>query len=340
MLKVVRGLEMIHDVSVIICAYTEERWSDLGAAVASIQQQSTTPREIIVVIDHNKALFERARATFPRVEVIENSEPKGLSGARNSGIAVAQGTLVAFLDDDAVAEHDWLELLCACCQDAQVLGAGGVVKPLWSVKRPTWFPAEFYWVVGCSYQHLPEQRTVVRNPYGGCFCIRRAVFESVGGFRNGIGRVGTHPMGGEETELCIRATQKWPDKVFFFEPHARIHHRVSAQRATARYFRSRCYAEGLSKAIVSWYVGAGDSLATERKYTYQMLPQGIMRGIKDALFHLDITGLLRVGAILLGFCFTAAGFMIGTILQHATPHKKSRIEVLINAPLHPISVPK
>ena len=78
------------DVSVIICAYTEERWDDIIAGVKSLQQQTAPPREIIMVIDHNPSLLERVRANIPNVIAIENSEPQGLSGARNSGIAVAQ----------------------------------------------------------------------------------------------------------------------------------------------------------------------------------------------------------------------------------------------------------
>ncbi len=310
-------VDVARDVSIVICAYTEERWSDLLAAVASIQQQSIPPREILVVIDHNRQLFERAQAHISGVVVIESGEPKGLSGARNSGIAMTQGTLIAFLDDDAIAEPDWLERLCDCCQDSQILGAGGIVEPLWAGRLPDWFPKEFYWVVGCTYQDLPEAATaVVRNPYGGCICIRREVFEEVGGFRNGIGRVGAYPMGGEETELCIRATQYWPHRVFLCEPRARIHHHISVYRASWRYFRSRCYAEGLSKAAVSRYVGAKDSLSSERTYICQMLPRGIMHGLRDALFHLDLTGFLRVGAIVVGFTMTTIGYLIGTVSQH------------------------
>jgi len=213
------------DVSVIICAYTEERWHDLVAAVESIQRQSVLPREIIVVIDHNACLLERVRAHIPDVIVTENYEPQGLSGARNSGVAIAQGTLIAFLDDDATAEPDWLIRLTCCCEDSQVLGAGGTVEPLWLSERPAWFPEEYYWVVGCTYRGLPEKLTVVRNPFGGCTCIRREVFEVVGGFRHSIGRVGGRPMGGEETEFCIRAKQRWPQKFFLYEPQAKIHHR-------------------------------------------------------------------------------------------------------------------
>ncbi len=304
------------DVSVIICAYTEERWHDLVAAVESIQRQSVLPREIIVVIDHNACLLERVRAHIPDVIVTENYEPQGLSGARNSGVAIAQGTLIAFLDDDATAEPDWLIRLTCCCEDSQVLGAGGTVEPLWLSERPAWFPEEYYWVVGCTYRGLPEKLTVVRNPFGGCTCIRREVFEVVGGFRHSIGRVGGRLMGGEEAEFCIRARQHWPQKFFLYEPRAKIHHRIPSHRTNWRYFWSRCYAEGLSKAVVASYVGTKDALASERTYILRTLSQGIVRGLADALHRDDLTGLARAGAIMFGLMVTMAGYLAGsTFLQ-------------------------
>lgn len=301
------------DVSVIICAYTEERWHHLVAAVESIQQQSIPVCEIIVVIDHNPALLKRVRMQIPGILAIENNEARGLSGARNSGIAAVRGTLIAFLDDDAMAEPDWLAWLSSCCGDPQVLGAGGRVEPSWLSKRPAWFPEEFYWVVGCSYLGLPETRAVVRNPFGGCTCYWREVFEVTGGFRNGIGRIGSRPLGCEETELCVRAKQHWPEKVFLCEPRARIHHFVPASRTSWRYFRSRCYAEGLSKAVVAQYVGARDGLASERNYTFRTLPKGVLRGLRDGLFRLDLAGFLRSGAIIAGFVITSVGYLIGII---------------------------
>jgi len=316
------------DVSVLICAYTEKRWDDLVDAVASVQQQSIPPHEIIVIIDHNPVLLERARAHISGIIVIENNEPQGLSGARNSGIAAAQGALIAFLDDDATAEPDWLARLCRCCEDPQVMGTGGTVEPQWLSKQPLWFPEEFYWVLGCTYQKRPDKPIIVRNPFGGCTCYRRELFEAVGGFRNEIGRIGTRPMGGEETELCIRAKQHWPDKIFLYEPQARIHHRIPATRATWRYFRSRCYSEGLSKAIIAQFVGSKDGLEAERSYILSNLARGVRHGVKNALFHHDMIGLAQAAAIVAGLTITMTGYFVGSLTRFFT-HNQTPAQVQI-----------
>jgi glycosyltransferase involved in cell wall biosynthesis len=308
-------LDKILDVSVVICAYTQERWQDLIAAVESVQHQTLLPCEIVVVIDHNPQLLQLARANLLGTVVIENQNTQGLSGARNSGLAIARGAFIAFLDDDATAEKDWLELLYRSCQDSDVLGVGGTVEPHWLSRQPVWFPREFYWVLGCTYQCLPEQPMVVRNPFGGCTCYRMELFEVVGGFRSEIGRVGKRPLGCEETELCIRARQHWPQKKFLYEPRAKIHHRIPFSRTTWRYFRSRCYAEGLSKAVVTKFVGAGDGLSTERTYMLRALPYGVWRGLVDGFVRLDFTGLLRAGAIIAGLGFTIAGYITGTYFK-------------------------
>ena len=310
------------DISVIICAFTEERWDATVAAIESAQQQTLPPDEVILVIDHNPALLERARTTITGIIALENSEPQGLSGSRNSGLAVAHGAFIAFLDDDAIAELDWLEKLHKRCTDPQTLGTGGAVDPLWLSAQPSWFPEEFYWVIGCSYRGLPETFATVRNLYGGCGCWRKEVFDDVGNFRHGIGRVGSIPRGCEETELCIRARQRWPERVFLYEPAARIKHQVPAKRATWGYFRSRCYGEGLSKAAISRFVGAKDGLSTERSYTLRTLPLGVLRGLSDALLRRDPSGIGRATAIVVGLLTTTSGYVAGSIQQQMALRKQ------------------
>ena len=303
--------ETAHDISVIICAYTEERWYDLAAAVKSVQQQTIQPCQIIVVIDHKPDLLIRAQEQLKGVFVVENTEERGLSGARNSGIAVAKSEIIAFLDDDAIANSNWLLLLSEEFSDPQILGIGGKVIPLWSDNDPAWLPEEFYWVVGCTYRGLPQNVQKIRNPVGANMAFRREVFRTVGGFRSTIGRKGTHPVGCEETELCIRANQYWPQGIFLYLPEAKVFHRVSGNRTSFRYLCERCFAEGWSKAVIASYVGAKDSLSSEFTYTLRTLPLGIVRGCTQALFGHDFAGFARAGAIIAGLTLTTFGYLIG-----------------------------
>ena len=302
-----------YSITVIICAYTMERWEDLLAAVASLHKQTQPADQIIIVVDHNPQLFELAQQTFTDITVVENRACRGLSGARNTGIALAHGSHLAFLDDDAEADTNWLEQLLAHCEDPEVLGVGGRVIPRWLSRQPKWFPSEFYWVIGCTYQPLPPAPIVVRNPYGGCTCIKQEVFQEIGGFTEGIGRIGTNGMGGEETELSIRAGQRWPDKKFLYEPQAYIHHRIPAKRASWQYFLSRCHAEGLSKATISKHVGARDGLSSERTYMLRTLPLGVLKDLTDVVLHGDLYGFSRAGVIIVGLAMTTVGYLKGTL---------------------------
>src|SRR5215213_3661154 len=92
------------DISVVICAYSDLRWEQLGAAIASLRQQTVRPLEVVLVVDHNPVLERRIRDRWPEHVVVPSEETPGLSGARNTGVRVAKGSVVAFLDDDACAD--------------------------------------------------------------------------------------------------------------------------------------------------------------------------------------------------------------------------------------------
>jgi glucosyl-dolichyl phosphate glucuronosyltransferase len=296
--------------SVVICAYTEDRWDDLAAAVCSALTQEPAPTEVIVVCDHNPRLLQRVRRELPEAVAVPNREQPGLSGARNSGVAAARGDVIAFLDDDAEAAPGWLARLIAAYDDPRVAGVGGSVEPRWPARRPSTFPPEFDWVVGCSYRGLPSGPAVVRNVIGANMSFRRDVFEQIGGFRSDVGRVGKRPVGCEETEFCIRVRQQRQEAVILFEPRARVAHRIASERTRWRYFRARCYGEGISKAIVAKHVGADDGLAAERTYTTRTLPRGVLDGVVATLRG-DLAGAARAAGIVIGLTVTVAGYMIG-----------------------------
>ena len=297
-------------ISVVICAYTLDRWSDLVASVRSVQAQTRAVREVLLVIDHNDALLARAQAELPGVAVLANSGPPGLSGARNSGVGEAVGDIVVFLDDDARAEPGWLQNLVAPYSDELVAATGGSAQPAWDTPRPGWFPPEFDWVVGCSYQGLPTQAADVRNALGCNMSFRRSIVLEAGGFRTDIGRLGTLPVGCEETELSLRIRASSPSRRIVYVPAAAVRHRVPGTRSTWRYFRERCYQEGRSKALVAALAGMSAGLASERSYVARTLPSGVVRGVADALKG-DASGLARSAAILAGLFITTMGYLAG-----------------------------
>ncbi|MDH6702878.1 glycosyltransferase family 2 protein [Streptomyces griseoviridis] len=324
------------DISVVICVYTEDRWEDILAAVSSVRAQSRQARETLIVVDHNQALLERLTKEYGNapegpgaVRVLANAGPRGLSAGRNTGIAASHGEVIAFLDDDAVAERDWLRRLAEGYADPRVLAVGGRTVPVWaSGRRPAWFPEEFDWVVGCTYRGLPPGRVRVRNVLGGNASFRRTAFDAAGGFATGIGRDGDRrPLGGEETELCIRLGQLRPDAVLLIDDRAVIHHRVPAAREHFGYFRARTYAEGLSKALVARSVGAGRGLESERRYTTRVLPAGVVRGLRDAVLARP-GGAGRAGAIVAGVLTAAGGYLVGSVRarRDATAFTATRIE--------------
>ncbi|MFF4212300.1 glycosyltransferase family 2 protein [Streptomyces sp. NPDC001796] len=308
------------DISVVICVYTEDRWEDILAAVASVRAQSRPARETLLVVDHNETLLERLTGEYKEaredgsVRVLANAGPRGLSAGRNTGIAASHGEVIAFLDDDAVAERDWLKHFAEGYEDPRVMAVGGRTMPIWaSGRRPAWFPEEFDWVVGCTYRGLPPGRVRVRNVLGGNASFRRSAFHAAGGFAAGIGRDGDkRPLGCEETELCIRLTRARPDAILLIDDRAVIHHRVPEPREHFAYFRTRTYAEGLSKALVARSVGADKGLESERRYTIRVLPAGVGRGLRDALLARP-GGAGRAGAIVAGVLTAAGGYLVGSV---------------------------
>ena len=135
---------------------------------------------------------------------------------------------------------------------------------------------------------------------------RRSAIVEAGGFPEGIGRVGTRPVGCEETDLFIRLGRRIPGARIVYEPTARVHHQVPPSRLTWTYFRARCLAEGLSKALVAGRVGRADALASERAHALRVLPAGIAHAVRAGAPR-------RALAIASGLALTTAGYVGGRL---------------------------
>lgn len=314
-----RGEDQAISLSVVVCAYTENRFGLLIECIDSVLVQLRNDDELIVVIDYNDALLRSlADHCGPDVHIIPNAQARGLSGARNSGLSVARGDVVAFVDDDAKIEPDWVVRMLHHYSRPDVVGIGGYAVPIWASGRPAWFPAEYDWVVGCSHLGLPEQVSAVRNFIGCNMSFRRAVIEKSGGFKAEVGRVGSRPVGCEETELCIRLVQMQPDSRLLFDPDIVVRHWVSEERGRPSYFLSRCFHEGVSKRMISSMVGASSALSSERKYVIKILPRAVYRYLVDAVRGRGRRrdSVARAVAVLVGLVATSIGYVYA--LVHCT----------------------
>jgi cellulose synthase/poly-beta-1,6-N-acetylglucosamine synthase-like glycosyltransferase len=299
------------DISVIICAFTMDRWGDLVRSIESIRRQTQPARELILVVDRSPELQRRAEAELSGVRIVANAYQGGLSGARQTGADVASGSILAYLDDDAMAEPEWLAEMERAHADDKVLGVGGHVEPNWLQPPPRWFPPEFNWVVGCSHTGMPTATRPVRNPIGANMAVRAEVLRRTGPFAFAFGRTGIGSLLGgtaEETEFCIRASGKYPGHYWLYHPTARVHHTVPPQRGTWSYFVSRCRVEGQAKALLSELAGSQQGLASERTYVRSVLPRAVARDLRAA-GRGDFDGLRRAAAIVAGLAITTFEYL-------------------------------
>lgn len=100
-------------VSVIVPAYNAEKV--LGDCLESLLKQNLQEMEIIVVNDGSKDLTgeiaEKFSETDPRVRVIDKEQNEGLSAARNSGMELARGEYIGFVDADDWVEEDYFDAM-------------------------------------------------------------------------------------------------------------------------------------------------------------------------------------------------------------------------------------
>lgn len=314
---------LTNSVTVVVCTYTTDRWVTLQHAIDAALNQINFDDELLVVVDHNDTLLALCREYIGDFLVLPNRRNRGLSGARNTAIDEAHGSIIVFLDDDAIPFDGWLDALRAHYADTRVYGVGGFAKPHWLGGKPGWFPEEFLWVVGCSHCGLSAEPYPVRNLVGANMSFRKAAFDHVGGFVEQMGRIGEKPFGCEETEFSIRLMQANPGAIILFEPSSQVEHHVTQDRASLDYLVRRCWAEGISKAEVSRRVGRSRALSAERHYALRVLPRGIWNGLHDSVGG-DLWGVARSVAIVFGFIVTAAGYCVGTVCRSSDCGRKAK----------------
>jgi GT2 family glycosyltransferase len=270
---------VVKRVSVVLSTFETQRLDYVSTCLLSIRKQTLQPDEIILSLDPDQSLFNFYRSHLPDDIRIVMSDSRGLSSARNAGVGSADGEIIAFIDDDAIADGRWLENLIQNYEDQNVIGAGGLIKPMWEKSRPFWFPEELDWIVGCTYKGLSEQRSFVRNITGCNMSFRKQALEAAGPFRSDLGRLGRKILAGEETDICIRILAAIPGSKIVYDPSSIVYHTVPKRRASLRYVLERSFYEGLSKASIAW-LSPVEGLSTEKGYLLYLMKEALPQRLR------------------------------------------------------------
>lgn len=328
-------------VAVVIPAYTMARWDLLVRMVESARTQTVPVETVVVVIDNNEDLLERARREWnevrsPQVLVIPNRYDAdlqrvsiheaahgsrrrfGAGSARNTAAEAVDADVIVFTDDDARAEPDWIERLLEVFASPSVVAAGGPPIAEYETARPAWYPGNFNWVFGCAYDGMPTTiqpfRRLICNNMG----VRRTAFEAVGGFLD---------SDFDDLNLGTRLIARFGIENVVYTPHAVVHHFVPAERVTWKYFWRRCYFVNREKVRVFHNMGTSSNLTAERRFVLDALTRQTTLTLRQ-LARGDINGLYALGAMLIGIGLAGMGHLRGQIDRIASRDGNGTVEVV------------
>ena len=229
------------NITVILCTYN--RCQSLVNALSSVAL-SRLPESVaweLLVVDNNS--HDRTREVvadfcgrYPgRFRYLFESQP-GKSYALNSGIAEAQGDIVAFMDDDVTVEPMWLQNLTAPLLKGKWAGCGGRILPVWNCTPPRWLPDTGHRALAplAVFDLGLEAGRLAETPFGTNMAFQKAVLAKYEGFRTDLGPKPGSEIRNEDTEfgsrLLAAGEQLW------YEPSAIVHHAVQQNRLRKQYF--------------------------------------------------------------------------------------------------------
>ena len=184
-------------ISVIICTYNRAEF--VGTALKSLCQQTAekTQYEVIVVDnnseDNTRVVTEGFRRSNPNIRYCSEMR-QGLSHARNRGWQEANGSYVAYIDDDCKVPTHWLNIAIEIIDQLLPAAFGGPYYAFYKSPKPYWWKDSY-----SSFEQSLTPRSLRRLEYlrGGNIFIRRSLLEAIGGFDSRFGMVGQKLAYGE-----------------------------------------------------------------------------------------------------------------------------------------------
>lgn len=229
------------EISVVICSYNRARY--IGEAMESLYRQTLGKAryEVIVVnnnsTDHTESVCTDFIQSHSDGSFFYFNEPaQGASFARNTGAAHARSPLLCFMDDDAVAEQDYLERIVHFFKEHEDAGGlGGRIIPRYIPAEPAWMSHYVSSLVGnFHYSNEVAVFAPAKYPLESNMIIRKADFDAIGGFNVALpGVQGTLRIGGEGKDFFMRL--KALGRRIYYDPAIRVHHVVETSKLTREY---------------------------------------------------------------------------------------------------------
>ena len=275
-------------VSIIII--TRDRPFLLRYCLENVFAQSYTCKEVIVVDSSSIDDSEQVVPHYPEVKLVRlRGQHNNMPQARNAGIAVSSGEIIAFIDDDSMVQLGWLDALVAVYRDATVGAVGGRV-----IGMPQPYSEQFTGsprllvrpsgrVIAKDAGLVSDEPTTEVDHLIGCnMSFRRRALEEVGNFDANYTLTNLR----EETDMCIRVKRAgW--RILFVPAIAVLHFSV---RSLQPYFLERPLVQ-FSNGRNCTYFAVKNFGLTPQTLTGQLLDAGKSCG-RAAYF----TGLFCLGA--------------------------------------------
>jgi len=233
------------DVAVVVC--TRNRPVLLRRALASLAAQTLARnRYEIVVVDNGDGSGAVVAQEADADLILRVAEP-GVSRTRNTGWRAATAPRLAFLDDDAEADPDWLELGLEILARSGATSTGGPILPLYDAQPPPWFRDEYELRTWGD-----EERLLVPGESfsGSNLFLIREVLDAIGGFDDRLGMRADEIAVGEEP-LFFEQLWRRSDTCVIYSPRLIVRHRVPPLKTTVGYQLRRAAAAGEAWAMQS-----------------------------------------------------------------------------------------
>lgn len=298
--------------SVIVSAYSSDRYHDLTDLLNGLDEQTCSSFETVIVIDKNKELFDKINQ-YIKIKGIKNTvqifnhENRGLSHSRNIGIQNSKGSVVAFIDDDAVPSPNWVKSIIETFKEDEIGAVTGEVIPLWEFKEMSWFPKELFWMISCSFENISSPKMEVASGFGVNMAFKKKLILDLGMFNTDLGINGKKWQGGEDSDMFLRIREF--GKKVVFNSETKVFHKVYAHRIYLKNILKRAFNGGLS--IVFMKNMRAYDLTIENAYLKRLLLEFYPSQLNKLIFSPSTIPLKRMTIVSAVVIFEGLGYLYG-----------------------------